>query len=795
MFKAGDPPARGPFDDLREEGSARNAAFHAALRRHQRKHREGFGARSLRQRHARLQFAQLVRSVSLPMYWRSARLTAARRPGSALRQAVAQRMATLRHLAATPSWRRLAQGVALAGACTLAAASTLMVKGWVQNDPSWVLQRLDERLGSAILDRHHTLLGGVFPHIVSAASGQPVDHQAFGYVHATQPVPPLFTAMLLEAEHKQHFSQWRNLCGNDWLGKLGGLVASGRGASTFAEQTARYLVAPENERANAGVKARIQKLESYGIACAVDTALGGAPGVLANYQETAAFAQIGGSTRGFEAMLAVLFGVAPAQATPAQLAILAALPQRNISAVPAEAFAAGCEPLRKLTPAELQQADATTRHARSQCKMLGRARVLLERTVPDGPVLEQALADIATIEHTGLQPVDRFVALPSRRLVNLSLRAHTLLGPEIVSLVAREADASEIPKGSPLTLSLDADEQLAFRGAAEEALKTVDRSTAAREQLCVTLHADSAPRHCRNAPEGFAQADVVLLRARVEDGGITRLFHSSPAAYERPTQAGSIAKLVIVAAALARGYTPDTPVCPRAAKDGQRPLRREHRTAPYGYARCAGHEIPLREAMATSDSLAFYDLARTLGDDALRQAAQALSLPVRDDLKAYPAFTLAFGTLLVTPGQMLAMGQAVMALAYGLPVHAAAPRLLAGANAPPSAWQGLSRLLPDGMQRAQLRQLVEAPVSHARGTLHALQAHSTATAGKSGTTSNRKSPYPGSRPYVQGKLALTYQPADKTVALALIAGPGAHPLSQPAMPTEVLNPVRLALLK
>ena len=693
-------------------------------------------------------------------------------------------------------WRRIGQGSALVAASGVAFASALVTHGYVTHNPEWVRERLAQRLGSPLYDREGELLGALYTPAV-AADGRPVDHQALGYVHASQPVPPLFTALLLDLEHKQHFNGWRNWCGTDPLAKVAGLFSGGsRGASGFAEQAAKELALPDEHRSGNLLVAVLQKVEGLGKACAVHRALGGPQGVLDTYEELAPYSKIGGTTRGAETASRVTFGVPLAQATPAQLAVLAAAVQRNFAQVAPAAFAPGCTALVAMKPAEAKAQDASTVEARSQCATLARARVALKHVLLPGPMLDQALAEIAALERTGIQPTDVFTPLPARKLVNLSLRAQTLMGPALVQDVARAADAQELPPGSALTLSFSGHEQKDFSVRLAAAFDAVDASSAGREQLCVSLSPRSGPRRCRIPAPGFGRAEVLLARARVDDGGVTRLYHSPGSSPDAQRQTGSIAKMVIAAAALARGYTPDTPVCPRSASDGGRPLRRDSRVAPNGFANCEGHRISLREAFATSDSLAFYDMARQFGPQALLLAAQALGLPQSDDLTRRPAFALAFGTLLATPAQMLALGQAVFGLAYGIDVTAEAPQLLsATATAPPQAFRQLGALLPAVAQRGHLRTLVEAPVSDNRGTLHALQRSTAAVAGKSGTTSSPYRPQPGQRPYQQAKLSLTYQASDGTVALTVIAGGAPHPLAQAAMPVEVLNPVRVALLR
>jgi hypothetical protein len=147
------------------------------------------------------------------------------------------------------------------------------------------------------------------------------------------------------------------------------------------------------------------------------------------------------------------------------------------------------------------------------------------------------------------------------------------------------------------------------------------------------------------------------------------------------------------------------------------------------------------------------------------------------------------------PAQLLAMGQALFGVAYGVPAHAAAPQLLQlDPPQPATAWQAVAALLPTATQRSALGSLLQAPVVHPRGTLATLAAAG-AAAGKSGTAG---SPFTGPglpRPYQQARLSLTYQPADRSVALAIVAGSEPQPLGQWNLPAQLIQPIRTALLR
>lgn len=698
----------------------------------------------------------------------------------------------LRALRGLP-WRRTAQVGALSLASGMALASTLVAKGYLQHPPEWVAQRLDERKGHGLYSQEEALMGALFVP-VRGADGKPVDQASLGYLPLQGELPPLYVQLLLALEHQGHFNPWRNWCGTDPVSVAMRVFTGTGGGSTLTNQLAKQLMEPDEPRHAFKPLAVLQKFEEMGAACAVHRQLGGANGVLRAFADVAPVAQVAGTSRGLASGAQVLFGTTPAQASGAMLAVLAALVQRPLSLAPASAFAKGCQALRDVKRESLNTLTKDELRAKSQCHVLARARVGLKTVLPHGPALDSELAQIGTWERSGIQPVDTFSPVPAARLVNVSERGRILLSANLLNHVAEQADAAALESGASLTLSFNGGEQLSFRQQLAQALVDVDASTKGRELLCVTMTAAAAPRHCQGVPAGHGQAELVLVRARVVDGRITRLHHSTLGAYQREWQLGSLAKLVILTAALHRGLGPDSLVCPRAARADGRVLRRETRPV-HGFAKCGPAQlISLAEATATSDGLAYFDLAQQLGPPALQAAAKALGIDL-DPSAGQPAYALAFGTATATPAQMLAMGQAVFALAEGVAVQAAAPQLLQLQEPPPPvAWQALRALLPQAAQHAALRTLVRAPVSHPRGTLSGL-AGVGAAAGKSGTTSSPWQPVSGARPYQQTRLSLTWQPADQTVALAILAGNAPQPLGQARLPAEVIHPIRSALLR
>lgn len=690
-------------------------------------------------------------------------------------------------------WRRVVQAGALTGASGLAMASVLATSGYMEYPPAWGLQRLAERAGHGVFDAEGSLLGATFDRVTLPAGGQ-IDQASFGHVPVQAPLPALYVQLLLQLEHNGHFDPWRNWCGTDVLALAKRVVTRTGGGSTFAHQLAKQLMEPEVRRSDFGPLAVVQKVREWGVACALHRALGGPDGVLRAFVETAPVAQVHGTTRGPVSGSQVLFGLPLHRAPPAMLAVLAALVQRNLSITPETAFMRGCDALRAAKSSDDSPMTDLEKLAKAQCHVLARARFALRQRLPAGVELDEALSQIAAWERTGLQPIDSFSAVPARRLVNVSDRGRHLLGSNLLLHVAALADNANVPGGSPLTLSLVAPDQLAFRTRLQEVLRQLDANPRLAELLCVTLLPDTAPRHCQGAPVGSAQAELVLVRARLEDGAVVHLHHSTLQSYRRPWQMGSLAKMVVLLAAVRQGMGSDTPVCPRAAQADGRVLRRE--TRPHlGVRTCTpANHITLAEATATSDNLAFYELAKRLGEPALLQAMQALGMDAQPGSGSL-AYALAFGTALATPAQLLAMGQALFSVAYGVPARAAAPQLLQLQPPQPAvAWAAAAAMLADPGKSDALRGLLQAPVVHPRGTLSALAASGVA-AGKSGTASSRITGPGQSRPYQQARLSLTFQPADRSVALAIVAGSEPQPLGQWNLPVQLIQPIREALLR
>ncbi|OGA17018.1 MAG: hypothetical protein A3I63_08435 [Betaproteobacteria bacterium RIFCSPLOWO2_02_FULL_66_14] len=288
-------------------------------------------------------------------------------------------------------------------------------------------------------------------------------------------------------------------------------------------------------------------------------------------------------------------------------------------------------------------------------------------------------------------------------------------------------------------------------------------------------------------------ADVLAIKADVVSGGIGALYATTPLLLGSNHSIGSLAKIPVIVAALAEGYKPSDLLCPKAARDGQRPLKRA--SAPeYGFANCAGGRnlMTLERATATSDNLAYYELAQKLGEKRLAAAARALELgdPTRDKL----AYELAFGTFGAKPRQVISAFQALFAIAYGMQTTGQAPRALRNVSAEENpAIAGLRSLLPRQDQRDALRVLLEAPVQTAGGTLAFLKGQ--VSAGKTGTVQSAVRDANG-RLFNHAKWSVTYRADDHSLNLLLVASPTPSiPLAQHDLGAKSLLPAQMLILK
>ncbi|MBQ0942264.1 transglycosylase domain-containing protein [Ideonella sp. 4Y16] len=702
---------------------------------------------------------------------------------------VALQYRRLRQRLRSPLWRRVGLGLVSATAALLLAVASQVWWGYDQHPATYWAARLEARKGSALYSADGQFQGSLYP---AMATTDGLNFADYGYVAMAKAPPPPWVAMVLALEHKTLFNPWRNVCGLDPLGIAARVLTGSGGGSGLAEQNARNLAEPEEQRPESRVMRVVQKFRLWGAACSLYRSQGGAEGMVRLYAAYAPMAMVGGTLRGLDAASRVIFDRAPDELSLAQVALLATLPQRPLALSRAALFAKGCQPYRETAKSSLPPGAAQAAH--NQCHNLARARVAVLRTTAPGAERDEALQTLDGWEHSGIEPVNPLAPVPLHRLMTLTSRTQATLGTVLLQHVAADAERAQLQPGEPLTLTMAQPEQTGFAREARSALAAIDQSMPGLQTLCVPLGPGSPLRQCPGTPDEAARADVVLARIAVGDGSVRRLYESSRLAYGARNAIGSIGKMVIALAAARAGLSPETLVCPRQVRDGDRLLRRITRPET-GFTECRPAQlITLSEMMARSDNLAAYELARHLGPQALRDAAQALGLVVDDAAQANLAYGLAFGTLAATPAQLLALGQALFGVAFGVPVQAQGPRLLASVGQQaPSVYRQVSRHLPSIGQRDTLRRLLQAPVQHPSGTLHHLA--DTLAAGKTGTTSARYAPAADQRPYQQAKYTLAYVPGDRSVVLSIIGAPAGHALGLHTLKGETLAPAVRVLLQ
>jgi hypothetical protein len=409
------------------------------------------------------------------------------------------------------------------------------------------------------------------------------------------------------------------------------------------------------------------------------------------------------------------------------------------------------------------------------------------RGVLSGSELDTVIAELREYGKNGIDPVNPFESIEATRLVNMSTRTASTMQESLRAQIKQEAMLSGHEPGQPLVLALDSIGHSQFSAAATAALERIDRSPAGRAALCIHLAQGERVRHSCNGTGARASANVLSIKAGADSGAVRALYATSPLLLKQEISGGSVAKLVILAAAADAGIAPDSLWCPKKVRDGDRFLRRVAFPRE-GYDACPNgvHAMSLSTATATSDNLAFYQLALALGEHNLARAARALGfeVPAGESL----AYSLSFGTFALTPEQLLRAGQIVFGAAYNLNVVAEAPKVLLQKR------QGNSRnllqlrgILRTPEARAALRTLLEAPVTNAHGTMASLR--NSIAAGKTGTVQSGVRDPDGNR-YTHAKLALMYAPERRELMLLIIAAPlPSIPLATHDVPPSLFKPL------
>lgn len=687
----------------------------------------------------------------------------------------------------------IAAGVSITGA---ALAATAITKGYIDHPEQFWIDRIAERIQSPIYGRDNTLIGSVG---VLQSKFTPDQAREYAFIPLQGDLPPTYQKSLLKMENQYFLDRGlHNMCGLDIATLKRWILSAGAGGSTLSMQLARELKQPEWGHEGNLLQKMWRKGLEVGASCRLYRALGGDVALLKMYASYAPTFQGNGTTRGIEAASRIVFDVAPKDLTDAQQLILAASARKPLTLLPAGATDISCKQVYPKTDNPLYEPEtAKANVARAiQCQILHRA-IYRAPDVLEGERLETAIGELREYQTRGVIPANPFEPIPAKRLVNLASRTAAAMPKGLLAKIRQEADDDSIAPGEALFVTFDAVQQHEFHVAMTQALDQIQRSPNMRKTLCLPLVSDkekpvSLPR-CGIPQDEVKTADVLAVKVDVATGGLKALYASSPLIMNSMQSIGSTAKLITIVAALAQGARPDDLLCPKAAHDGDRRLKRT--TQPeYGFGACEGghHLMSWEHATATSDNLVFYELAQGLGTRRLAAAATALGLgePAASQNLAYE---LSFGTYGAKPQELISAFQALIAVAFEIKTTGHAPRALSNASdeANPSI-AALKKLLPNQSQRDALRQLLEAPVQSAGGTLAFLKGQ--VSAGKTGTVQSFVKATNG-RNYNHGKWSVTYQEDKHAINLFFIASPlPTVPLAQHDLGAKALMPAHIQII-
>lgn len=695
----------------------------------------------------------------------------------------------------SPSYR-LAVTAAAVSITSAALAATAITKGYIDHPEPFWRDRISERIQSPIYGRDNTLIGSVG---VLHSTLTPDQAREYAFIPLQGDLPQTYQQGLLKMEN-QHLLDggWHNICGLDIATLKRWVVSAGAGGSTLSMQLTRELKQPEWGHEDYLVQRIWRKALEIGASCRLYKALGGDLALLKMYASYAPTFQGNGTTRGIEAASRIVFDVAPQDLTDAQQLILAASVRKPLNLLPLGATAISCKQVYPKIDNPLYEPEtAKVNVARAiQCQILHRA-IYRAPDVLQGHQLEIAIADLREYQEKGIIPANPFQPIPAKKLVNLASRTVAAMPQGLLAKIQQEADENSITPGEPLYVTLDAVQQHEFHVEMTQALDRIQRTPAMRKTLCLPLVSEKDKPinlpHCGAPHDEVKSADVLAVKVDVATGGLKVLYASSPLIMNSTQSIGSTAKLVIIVAALAEAYQPADLFCPRTANDGDRKLKRAAQPE-FGFKSCEGghHLMTWEHATATSDNLVFYELARKLGPQRLAAAATALGLGEAAASRNL-AYELSFGTYGATPSELISASQALFSLAFGIKTTGHAPRALSNDSDEENPAVGaIKTLLPGQTQRDSLRQLLEAPVQDAVGTLSFLKGQ--VTAGKTGTVQSFVKA-PNGRNYNHSKWSITFQQDKSAINLFFLASPlPTVPLAQHDLGAKALMPAHLQIL-
>lgn len=704
------------------------------------------------------------------------------------------------HLA--PHLRHALLAVSVGAAAATAYAAAVAASSYADNPPGSWAGVLAQRRHSPIWDREGKLAGSVgSPDTRLDLESQ--RNQAF--IPLTAKPPTTFVAALKELEDR-NFGEggWRSWCGIDVPSLVWRWISSGgvAGGSGLTQQLTRQLK-PEWGNETTLVDKAGRKFRELGAACSLWKSYqnkGGADAILTDYTATAPMLQGGGTLRGIEAASHITFGVEPAKLTDGQQLLFAAALKRPLRLLQPGDLGVACDQVYPVGSPTFDAALAAAHAARvNQCRVIWRALSVAPKVL-QGVRLQVASDELREMQRNGIQVANEFHPLPAARLINLTGRTAAMLPSSVVRMMVNELDqVASFQWGEPISLTFDANFQRRLGSSFVAALSAIQQG--GKRSLCIPLLATDPPatgftRLCGPGSVEGPSADVFAMTMTVREGAVQGVYSSSPAMLDAPLSAGSLAKWVIMLAAVEAGIDPGSTWCPRRTFDGARQLRRVG-ADPLGYtdAQCARggrYGVRLVDAIARSDNLVAAEVARYLGDQRLRAALDALGLKSERDRDLW--YPLAFGTQPATPRNLLAAGRALIAAAYDIEMVGLGPRVLAGVGGAAAVGGDpvrLHALTP--IARDSLRRLLEAPVAVERGTLGFVA--DVITAGKTGTTSSESRDVNGHR-NVHAKLALSYLAQQGTVQLLVVTAPRPSvPLALHITPGSIFAPAHRALMQ
>ena len=321
-------------------------------------------------------------------------------------------------------------GGTLASAAVAAPIAVLAVKGYVDHPASFWQQRLSDRVQSPIFDAVQTLIGSV------DTQGKVSADQAANsaYIPLQGPVPETVERGLLSLENKHFYDGGhRNFCGVDLLSIVRPVTSFGRaGGSGIVQQLAKQLKQPDwGDEANATRKA-YRWAQQLGASCSLYRTLianGGKENVVHTYASYAPMWQGNGVLRGLAASSNVVFGLPPHELSDAQQLILAASVKEPLRVAPIEAVIVDCASVYPRVDNAVFDASVSTanKERANQCRVIHRA-ISMANNVLSLDRLAQALKDLRGYQRDGIQPVNPFEPISTKKLVNLSTRTRAAYG-------------------------------------------------------------------------------------------------------------------------------------------------------------------------------------------------------------------------------------------------------------------------------------------------------------------------------------------------------------------------------